>query len=68
MNPSESAVLRDLGGVTSDDTIAESKNSFQAQEMLWANDKVQGLILHRKLKPVGFISKVDILRINAGLP
>ncbi len=32
-----------------------------------ANEKVQGLILHKQLKPVGFISKVDVLRINAGL-
>jgi len=65
--PSECAILRDLGGVTSDDTISESENAFQAQAKLWTNEKIQGLVLHRKLKPVGFISKVDVLRINAGL-
>jgi hypothetical protein len=64
---SESAVLRDLGGVTGDDTIKESETAFDAQAQLWKNEKVQGLIVQRKLKPVGFISKVDVLRINAGL-
>jgi hypothetical protein len=67
VKPEGSAVLRDLGGVTADDTVAETENALQAQAKLWANEKVQGLVLHRKLKPVGFISKVDVLRINAGL-
>ena len=66
-DPSGCAVLRDVGGVTRDDTIAETANAFQAQAKLWSNEKIQGLVLHRHLKPVGFISKVDVLRINAGL-
>lgn len=65
--PDEAAILRELGGVTADDTIAEGDNAFEAAAKLWKNEKVQGLILHHKLKPVGFISKVDVLRINSGL-
>jgi len=65
--PEECAVLRDIGGATREDTVAENDTAFQAQAKLWANEKVQGLILHKHLKPVGFISKVDVLRINAGL-
>ncbi|MEJ0044033.1 MAG: hypothetical protein WDM81_18265 [Rhizomicrobium sp.] len=65
--PADCAVLRELGGATRDDTIAETDNAFQAQAKLWANEKMQGLVLHKHLKPVGYISKVDVLRINAGL-
>ncbi len=67
VKPEGSAALRELGGATADDTVAETDNAFQAQAKLWANEKIPGLVLHRKLKPVGFISKVDVLRINAGL-
>ncbi|HWD29488.1 MAG TPA: hypothetical protein VG387_20115 [Rhizomicrobium sp.] len=65
--PAESAVLRDLGGATRDDTIEQNDTSMNAQAKLWANDKVQGLIVHQHLKPVGFISRMDVLRINAGM-
>ncbi len=65
--PGECAILRELGGSTNDDTVAENENAFQAQAKLWANEKIQGLVLQRKLRPVGYISKVDVLRINAGL-
>jgi hypothetical protein len=67
IRPMESPVLRELGGLTGDDTIKESETAFDAAAQLWKNEKVQGLIVQRKLKPVGFISKVDVLRINAGL-
>ncbi|HEY0300713.1 MAG TPA: hypothetical protein VGC36_05245 [Rhizomicrobium sp.] len=65
--PDDCAILRELGGATRDDTIAESENAFQAQAKLWADEKIQGLVLYKHLKPVGYISKVDILRLNAGL-
>ncbi len=64
---SNCALLRDLGGATRDDTIAETENAMSAQAKLWANEKVQGLVVHRQLKPVGFIGKVDVLRLNVGL-
>ena len=60
-------LLRELGGATRDDTIEQSDTSMNAQAKLWANDKVQGLIVHQHLKPVGFISRMDVLRINAGM-
>ena len=66
-DPETCGVLRDLGGVTREDTVAETDNAFQAQAKLWSNEKIQGLIVHKHLKPVGYISKVDVLRINAGL-
>jgi hypothetical protein len=67
MNPQESAILRELGGATAEDTFDETGYAMDAQARIWANEKLTGLILHSKLKPVGFISKLDLLRINAGL-
>ncbi|MBS0471668.1 MAG: hypothetical protein JSR60_11400 [Proteobacteria bacterium] len=67
MNPQESAILRELGGATAEDTFDETGYAMDAQARIWANEKLTGLILHSKLKPVGYISKLDLLRINAGL-
>jgi hypothetical protein len=64
-DPEKCAVLRELGGVTRDDTIGADEDSLHAQAKIWANEKANGLILHRHLKPVGFISKMDVLRLNA---
>jgi hypothetical protein len=65
-NPSDSAKLREIGGANSDDTVAETDNTQSAEAKIWANDNVQGLVIHHKLKPAGFISKVDVLRLNVG--
>jgi hypothetical protein len=65
VDPEKCAVLRELGGVTRDDTIGADDDSLHAQAKIWANEKANGLILHRHLKPVGFISKMDVLRLNA---
>ncbi len=64
-NPGECAVLREIGGVTRDDTVSESETALHAEAKIWANDNVHGLVIHRHLKPVGYISKVDVLRLNA---
>jgi hypothetical protein len=66
-NPSDCGVVRELGGATHDDTIDERENAMNAQAKIWANEKIAGLIVHQRLKPVGYIAKVDVLRINAGL-
>jgi len=66
-NPADCTILRDVGGATRDDTIAETETAMSAQAKLWTNEKIQGLVIHRQLKPVGFISKVDVLRLNVGL-
>lgn len=65
-DPGQSAVLREIGGVTDDDTVGETDNTQHAEAKIWANDNVQGLVIYRKLRPVGFISKVDVLRLNVG--
>ena len=65
-NPSGSAVLREIGGATADDTVGENEDTQHAEGKIWANDNVQGLVIHNKLRPVGYISKVDVLRLNVG--
>jgi len=67
-NPADGGVLRDIGGITSADTINETETARDAEGKIWANENVHGLIVHRHLKPIGVISKVDVLRVNAGRP
>ena len=67
-DPSKSTVLREINGVSRDDTIGDTDDARHAEAKIWANDSVQGLVIHRHLKPFGYISKVDVLRLNAGRP
>lgn len=64
--PSENAVLREIGGATNDDTIKENDTTQKAEAYLWAHEKAHGLVVHRGLQPIGYISKVDVLRLNVG--
>jgi hypothetical protein len=66
--PDDAGVLREIGGVPDADTVKESDDTRYAEALLWANESVNGLVVKRKSKPMGFISKVDILRLNAGRP
>jgi len=65
-NPSENAVLREIGGATNDDAISEAKDTQVAEAQIWTNEKTNGLVIHRGLQPIGYISKVDLLRLNVG--
>ncbi len=42
VKPADCAVLRDIGGATRDDTVAESDNAFQAQAKLWRTRRCRG--------------------------
>ncbi|HWA89194.1 MAG TPA: hypothetical protein VG889_04120 [Rhizomicrobium sp.] len=66
--PDEAGVLREIGGAPEADTVRDTDDARYAEAMLWANESVNGLVVKRRAKPVGFISKVDILRLNAGRP
>lgn len=66
--PEGSAVIREIGGAPEADTVKESDDSFYAERLLWANESVNGLVVMRRSRPVGYISKVDVLRLKAGLP
>jgi hypothetical protein len=67
-DPKNSSVLREINGASADDTVAESDDSRHAEAKVWANENVQGFVIHRHLKPVGFISKGDLLKLNARWP
>lgn len=67
-NPGDSRILRDIGGASRLDTISETDDARRAEAQLWADESAQGLVVHKHLKPVGYISKVDVLRLNAGRP
>jgi hypothetical protein len=64
-DPGNSSVLREISGASADDTIAETDDSRHAEAKVWANEGVQGFVIHRHLKPVGYISKSDLLKLNA---
>ena len=61
----KSSILREINGASGDDTIAETDDSRHAEAKVWANEGVQGFVIHRHLKPVGYISKGDLLKLNA---
>jgi hypothetical protein len=61
-------VLRKLDGVTSDDTVDEKDNIRHAVIKFYANDSVPGLVVHRQLQPVGYITKVDLLTLTSTEP
>jgi hypothetical protein len=63
--PDKSSMLREINGASGDDTIAETDDSRHAEAKVWANEGVQGFVIHRHLKPVGYISKGDLLKLNA---
>ena len=66
--PERSSILREISGASGEDTVAETDDSRHAESKVWANEGVQGFVIHRHLKPVGFISKGDLLKLNARWP
>lgn len=65
VSPSLSGVLRELGGVAQTDVVSDADTAASAQAKVWANESIQGFVVHHHLKPAGFISKVDVLKLNA---
>ncbi len=66
--PDNAGVLREIGGAAEADTVKASDDIRYAERQLWSNESVNGLIVLKKGKPAGYISKVDVLRLNAGRP
>jgi hypothetical protein len=66
--PDDAAVVREIGGVPDADTVKDNDNVRYVEAMLWANESINGFVVKRKSKPFGYISKVDVLRLNAGRP
>lgn len=67
-NPESSDIVHDIGGTAQSDTIKSSQDIGDARKELWKDETVQGLVVLRKLKPIGYISKMDVLKLHAGLP
>jgi hypothetical protein len=67
-NPDATTVLREIGGAAGRDTIAETDDSRHAEAKIWADESVQGFVVHNHLRPVGYISKADLLRLNVRWP
>lgn len=63
-NPDPTAVLREIGGASGRDTIAENDDSRHAEAKIWKDETIRGLVVHNHLRPVGYISKDDLLRLN----
>jgi hypothetical protein len=66
--PDDAGVIREIGGSAEADIVKENDDVRYAESMIWANESVNGLVVKRRSKPFGSISKVDVLRLNAGRP
>ena len=62
-NPSETKALKAMNGATTADVVAETDNIRQAVIKFNADETVQELIVHRHLKPIGVITKSDLLTL-----
>jgi hypothetical protein len=67
-HPSETKALRGMNGITLDDTVSETDDIRQAAIKIYADDAVNGLVVHKRLRPVGVISKVDLLMLTSSEP
>jgi len=67
-NPEDSDIVHEIGGTAQADTIKSSQDVGDARKELWKDESVQGLVVLRKLKPIGYISKMNVLKLHAGLP
>ena len=67
-DPSDNKSLRALNGITQDDTVSETDDIRQAALKLYANDAVNGLVVHKRLRPSGMITKVDLLMLTSSEP
>ncbi len=62
-NPAETKALKAMTGATMDDVVADTDNIRQAVIKFNADETVQELIVHKHLKPVGVITKSDLLTL-----
>jgi hypothetical protein len=62
-NPSETKALKAMNGATMNDIVADTDNIRQAVIKFNADDTVQELVVHRHLKPIGVITKSDLLTL-----
>jgi len=67
-NPDRSSVVHEIGGTAQSDTIKSTQDIGDARKELWKDESIQGLVVLRKFRPVGYISKIDVLKLHAGLP
>jgi len=67
-NPDRTTILREIGGAAGQDTIADNDDSRHAEAKVWADESVHGFVVHSHLKPTGYISKADLLRLNVRWP
>lgn len=62
-NPAETKALRAMNGATVADTIDEADNIRQAVIKFNADESLQELIVHKHLRPVGVITRSDLLTL-----
>jgi len=67
-DPSDNKALRGMNGITQDDTVSETDDIRQAALKIYASDAVNGLVVHKRLRPIGVISKVDLLMLTSSEP
>jgi hypothetical protein len=61
-------VLKGLGGIPRGNTVDEKDNIRHAAALVYADDALPGLIVHKNLRPIGVISKTDLLILASAEP
>ncbi len=67
-SPADTKALRAMNGMTPDDVVNETDDIRHAAVKFYANDAVPGLVVHKQLRPIGVISKVDLLVLTSSEP
>jgi hypothetical protein len=62
--PDRTLILREIGGSAGLDTLAETDDSRHGEAKIWKDESVHGFVIHSHLKPIGYISKADLIKLN----
>jgi len=67
-HPENSELVHEIGGAAQSDTIKSAQDIGDAQKELWKSEAIQGLVVMKGSRPMGYISRMDVLTLHAGLP
>ncbi len=67
-DPDALKALKGLGGIPRGNTVDQKDDIRHAAALVYANEAVPGLIVHKNLRPIGVISKDDLLVLASAEP
>lgn len=67
-DPEALKALKGLGGIARGNTVDEKDDIRHAAALVYADDALPGLIVHKNLRPIGVINKTDLLILASAEP